>query len=255
MIIRRTWRKDISVIVIGKATSRQEIEYLQAWAICNCSWSFPFSSWSFDFSSSRFLICHFISQSSRWCCRFASCSLFRVARDSSSHLAIRAFCYSKVFRLSIVLYKAWDFKKDRLATSYKIPKWDWSDVTNYSTQTSSSKRRFTLVYLKHHCMESASFFTLSTDSNGSSKSSFPNSSWTDWGRVWKGTTRTERFFDPSASSPPIPAAVAVSLVAQMELAWLFRALTPLMFQKYLHLDKQQQSSRPTELLVTRGLIE
>ena len=95
-------------------------KYSQAWAICNCSWSFDFSSWSFDLSSSRLLICRFTSQSSIWCFRFASYSLFRAARDSSSHLAIRAFCCSRVFRLSIVLYKAWDFKKDRLATSCNI---------------------------------------------------------------------------------------------------------------------------------------
>ena len=112
----RTWWKDISVIIIGKAISRHKIKYSQAWAICNCSWSFAFSSWSFDFSSSRLLICRFMSQS-RWCFRFASYSLFRAARDSFSHLAIRALCSSKVFRLSTVLYKAWDFKKDRLATS------------------------------------------------------------------------------------------------------------------------------------------
>ena len=99
------------MIVIGKAITRQKIKYSQAWAICYCSWSFDLSSWSFDLSSSRILICRFMSQSSRWCFRFASYSLFRAARDSSSHLAIRAFCCSKVFRLSTVLYKAWDFKK------------------------------------------------------------------------------------------------------------------------------------------------
>ena len=108
------------VIIIDKAISRQKIEYSQAWAICNYSWSFEFSSWSFDLSSSRPLICRFISQSSRWCFQFASYSLFRAARDSSSHLAIRAFCCSKVFRLSTVLYKDWDFRKDRLATSCNI---------------------------------------------------------------------------------------------------------------------------------------
>ena len=106
--------------IIGKAISRQKIEYSQAWAICNYSWSFEFSSWSFDLYSSRSLICRFVSQSSRWCFRFASYSLFRVARDSSSRLAIRAFYCSKVFRLSTVLYKAWDFKKDRLTTSCNI---------------------------------------------------------------------------------------------------------------------------------------
>ena len=113
----RTWWKDISVIIIDKAISGQQIKYSQAWAVCNCSWSLKFSSWSFDLSSSRLLICRFISQSSRWCFRFASYSLFRAARDSSSHLAIKVFCCSKVLRLSIVLYKAWDFKKGRSATS------------------------------------------------------------------------------------------------------------------------------------------
>ena len=113
----RTWWKDNSVIIIDKAISGQKIEYSQAWAICNYSWSFEFSSWSFDLSSSRLLICRFMSQTSRWCFRFDSYSLLRTARDSSSHLAIRVFCCSKIFRLSTVLYKAWDFKKDRLATS------------------------------------------------------------------------------------------------------------------------------------------
>ena len=92
------------------STVRTRIKYLQAWEVCNCSWSLAFSS-------SRRLICYFMSQSSRWCFWFASYSLFRVARDSSSRLAIRAFCCSKVFWLSMVLYKACDFKKDRLATS------------------------------------------------------------------------------------------------------------------------------------------
>ena len=95
------------------STVKTRIKYLQAWAVFNCSWSLAFSS-------SRRLICCFMSQSSRWCFRFASYSLFRAARDSSRRLAISAFCCSKVFRLSTVLYKACDFKKDRLATSYKI---------------------------------------------------------------------------------------------------------------------------------------
>ena len=120
MVIWRAYWKDISVIIFDKAISRHKIEYSQAWVICNCSWSFEFSSWSFDLSSSRPLICRFISQSSRWCFRFASYNLFRAARYSSSRLAIRAFCCSKVFRLSTVLYKAWDFRKDRLATYYNI---------------------------------------------------------------------------------------------------------------------------------------
>ena len=107
------------MIIIGKAITRQMIKYSQAWVICNCSWSFDLSSWSFDFSSSRLLICRFMSQSSRWCFQFASYSLFRAARDSSSRLAISAFCCSRVFRLSTVLYKAWYFMKDRLATSCK----------------------------------------------------------------------------------------------------------------------------------------
>ena len=147
----RTWRKDISVIIIDKAISRQKIEYSQAWAICNCSWSFVFFYWSFDLSSSRILIYRFILQSSRWCCRFASYSLFRAARDSSSHLAIMAFCCSKVLRLSTVLYKAWDFRKDRLATSYDIQGKTSQTITNHSRKISSS-RRLTLVYLKLHCM-------------------------------------------------------------------------------------------------------
>ena len=107
-------------IIINKAILRQKIRYSQAWAICKCSWSFEFSSRSFDLSSSRPLIYRFMSQSSRWCFKFASYSLFQAARDSSSRLAIRAFCCPKVFRLSTVLYKAWDFKKDRLATSCNI---------------------------------------------------------------------------------------------------------------------------------------
>jgi len=80
---------------------------------------------------------------------------------------------------------------------------------NYSTHASSSRGRLTLVYLKHHCMESASFFIFSTDNNGSSKSSLPNSSWVDFGIDWKGTSRTVGFFDPSALSPPHPPALEV----------------------------------------------
>ena len=57
-----------------------------------------------------------------------------------------------------------------------------------------------------------SFFTLSIDNNGSSKSSFPNSSWVDCGRDRKGTTRTAGFFDPSAPPLPIPSAFEVPSV-------------------------------------------
>ena len=80
---------------------------------------------------------------------------------------------------------------------------------NYSTHASSSRGRLTLVYLKHHCMESASFFIFSTDNNGSSKSSVPNSSWVDCGIDWKGTSWIVGFFDPSALSLPHPAAFEV----------------------------------------------
>ena len=80
---------------------------------------------------------------------------------------------------------------------------------NYSTHTSSSRGRLTLVYLKHHCMESASFFIFSIDNNGSSKSSLPNYSWIYFGIDWKGTSRTVGFFDPSALLPPHPAALEV----------------------------------------------
>ena len=80
---------------------------------------------------------------------------------------------------------------------------------NYSTHASSSRGRLTLVYLKHHCMESASFFIFSSDNNGSSKRSFPNSSWVDFSIDWKGTSRTVGFFDPSALSPPHPPALEV----------------------------------------------
>ena len=80
---------------------------------------------------------------------------------------------------------------------------------NYSTHASSSRGRLTLVYLKCHCMESASFFIFSTDNNGSSYSSLPNSSWVDFGIDWKGTSRTVGFFDPSALLPPHPAALEV----------------------------------------------
>src|SRR6185437_7053966 len=73
----------------------------------------------------------------------------------------------------------------------------WSDINNYSTKTSSG-RRLTLVNLKLHCIQSASFFILSRDNNGSTNSSFPNSSWADLGIDWNGTSRTEGPFDPSA---------------------------------------------------------
>jgi len=80
---------------------------------------------------------------------------------------------------------------------------------NYSTHASSSRGKLTLVYLKHHCMESASFFIFSTDNNGSSKSSLLISSWVDCGIDWKGTSRTVGFFDPSALSLPHPAMFGV----------------------------------------------
>ena len=80
---------------------------------------------------------------------------------------------------------------------------------NYSTHASSSRGRLTLVYLKHHCMESVSFFIFSTDNNGSSKRSFPNSFWVDCGIDWNGTSRTVGFFDPSTLSLPHPAAFEV----------------------------------------------
>ena len=89
----------------------------------------------------------------------------------------------------------------------------WSDINNYSTKTSSG-RRLTLVNLKLHCIQSASFFMLSTVNKGSSNSFFPNSSWVDWGIDWKATSRTEGPFDPLApllSDPPAldaPSAVA-----------------------------------------------
>ena len=250
MVTWRAWCKDILMIIqsIDEAISRYGSKYSQAWAICNYSWSLAFSS-------SRLLICRFMSQSSRWCFRFASYNLFRAARDSSSRLAIRAFCYSKVFRLSIVLYKAWDFKKDRLATSYKIPKCDWSDITNYSTQASSRKRRFTLVYLKHHCMESASFFILSTDSNGSSKSSFPNSSCVDCGKDWKGTNLTAGVFDPSAPLLPVLAAFEVPLVLWKAYAWVLQGLAHSMSQACLYSPDWQLDSQSTRLPENRVMIK
>ena len=80
---------------------------------------------------------------------------------------------------------------------------------NYSMHANSSRGRLTLLYLKHHCMESRSFFIFSTYNNGSSKSSLPNSYWVDCGIDWKGTIRTVGFFDPSALSPPHPATLEV----------------------------------------------
>ena len=82
----------------------------------------------------------------------------------------------------------------------------WSDINNYSTKT-SSERRLTLVNLKLHCIQSASFFMLSRDNSGSSNNSFPNSSWADWGIDWNGTSRTEGSFDPSAPLLPNPPAL------------------------------------------------
>ena len=72
-----------------------------------------------------------------------------------------------------------------------------------------SEEGLTLVYLKLHCIQYASVFTFSMDNNGSSKSSFPISSWADYGRDWKDTTRTVEFLDPSALSSPIPVAAEV----------------------------------------------
>ena len=80
---------------------------------------------------------------------------------------------------------------------------------NYSMHANSSRGRLTLLYLKHHCMESGSFFIFSTYNNGSSKSSLPNSYWVDCGIDWKGTSQTVGFFDPSALSPPHPATLEV----------------------------------------------
>ena len=73
----------------------------------------------------------------------------------------------------------------------------WSDINNYSTKTNSGKR-LTLVNLKLHRIQSASFFMLSRDNSGSSNSSFRSSSWADWGIDWNGTSRTEGPFDLSA---------------------------------------------------------
>ena len=78
----------------------------------------------------------------------------------------------------------------------------------------SSSRRLTLINLKLHCIQSASFFMLSTVNKGSSNKSFPNSSWVDWGIDWKGTSQTEGPFDPSAPLLPDPPALdAPSAVA------------------------------------------
>ena len=71
----------------------------------------------------------------------------------------------------------------------------WSDINNYSTKTNSG-RSLTLVNLKLHCIQSVSFFMLYRDNSGSSNSSFPNSSWADWGIDWNGTSQTEGPFDP-----------------------------------------------------------
>ena len=86
----------------------------------------------------------------------------------------------------------------------------WLAINNYSTKTSSG-RRLTLVNLKLHCIQSASFFMLSTVNKGSSNKSFPNSSWVDWGIDWKGTSRTEGPFDPSAPLLPDPLALDAPL--------------------------------------------
>ena len=54
------------------------------------------------------------------------------------------------------------------------------------------------------------------DNNGSSNSSFPNSSWVDWSIDWKGTSRTTGPFDPSAPLLPVLPALEVPLAA----AWV-----------------------------------
>ena len=97
----------------------------------------------------------------------------------------------------------------------------WSDINNYLTKTCSG-RRLTLVNLKLHCIQSASFFMLSRDNSGSSNSSFPNSSWADWGIDWNGTSRTEGPFDPSAPLLPDPPALeALSAAAGvLDFSWL-----------------------------------
>ena len=77
----------------------------------------------------------------------------------------------------------------------------------------SNGRRFTLVNLKLHCMQSASLFMLSTDNSGSSNSSFPNSTGVDWGTDWKGTSRTKGPFDPPAPLLPAPPALEAPSVA------------------------------------------
>ena len=92
---------------------------------------------------------------------------------------------------------------------------DWLDINNYSMKTSSN-RKLTLVNLKLHCMQSASFFILSRDNRGSSKSSFPNSSWADCGIDWKGTSRMAGPFDPLAPLLPVQPALEVPLAA----AWV-----------------------------------
>ena len=77
----------------------------------------------------------------------------------------------------------------------------------------SSGRRLTLVNLKLHCIQSVSFFMLSTVNKGSLNSSFPNSSWVDRDIDWKGTSRTEGPFDPSAPLLPDPPALEVPSAA------------------------------------------
>ena len=54
---------------------------------------------------------------------------------------------------------------------------------------------------------------LSSDNSVSSNSSFPNSSWADWGIDWNGTSRMEGPFDPSAPQLPDPPALEAPSVA------------------------------------------
>ena len=59
---------------------------------------------------------------------------------------------------------------------------------------------------------------LSRDNSGSSNSSFPNSSWVDWGINWKGSSRTVGSFDPSA--PLLPDLPALEVLSEATGVWL-----------------------------------